>query len=97
MLRLQCLCVPIFRSLVDAVKTRDDVLVRLEGLRYRGHNDKQNVSQKAKVGCGPCCATPTRVAIPNSFALGANDLRKQQTIDLWAARGPWGPMRFVAI
>ena len=83
--------------LFDAVGTRDDVLARLEGLRCKGHNDKRNVCQKAKVGFCPCCAIPTHVAIPNSFALGGNGIRKQQTIDLWAAFGPWGPRRFVAM
>ena len=29
--------------LFDSVQTRDDVLVRLEGLRCKGHNGKQNV------------------------------------------------------
>ena len=82
--------------LFDAAKTRDDVLVRLEGLRCKSHNDKQNVCQKAKVGFCPCCAIPTHVAIPNSYALGENDFRNQQAIDPWAAFGPWGPRRSAA-
>ena len=74
--------------LFDAVGTRDDVLARLEGLRCKGHNDKQNVCLKAKVGYCPCGAIPTHVGIPNSYVLGKNDSRKQQAIDLWAAFGP---------
>ena len=79
------------------VKVRDDVLVRLEGLRCKGHNDKSSVCQKTKAGYCPCCTIPTHVAIPNSFVLGAGGVRKQQTIGPWAAFGPWGPRRFVAI
>ena len=33
--------------LFGGVKTRDDVLVHLEGLRRKGHNGKSNVCQKA--------------------------------------------------
>ena len=40
--------------LFGPVGTRDDVLVRLEGLRCKGHSDKQAVCQKAKVGYCPC-------------------------------------------
>ena len=42
--------------LFGPVGTRDDVLVRIEGLRRKGRNDKHNVCQKAKVGYCPCCA-----------------------------------------
>ena len=80
--------------LFDAIGTRDDVLVRLEGLRCKGRNDKQNVCRAEKVGNRPCCAIPTHVGIPNSYVLGENDFRKQQAIDLWAAFGPWGAKTF---
>ena len=80
--------------LFGPVGTRDDVLVRIEGLRRKGHYDKHNVCQKAKVGYCPCCTIPTHVGIPMSYRLGENDDRKQQAIDLWAQFGPWGHRRF---
>ena len=83
--------------LLDSVGTRDDVLVRLEGLRCKGHNDKQNVCQKAKVGYCPCYAISTHIGIPNSYILGGNDSREQQAVDLWAAFGPWRARRSCAM
>ena len=65
--------------LFGPVGTRDDVLVRIEGLRRKGRNDKGNVRQKAKVGYCPCCAIPTHVGIPMSYRPGENDGRKQQS------------------
>ena len=83
--------------LCGPVGTRDDVFVRLEGLRRKGHNDKGNVRQKAKVGYCPCCVAPTHVGIPTSYLPGENDGRKHQAIDLRAKFGPWKPRRFRAL
>ena len=82
--------------LFGAVGTRDDLLVRLDGLHCRGHSDR-NLRQKAKVVYCACCVIPTHVGIPNSYCLGEFDARKQQGIDLWAQFGPWGPRRFSAV
>ena len=81
----------------NSVATRDDVLVRIEGLRCKGRYDKQNICQKVKVGFCPFCSTPTHVAIPTSYRLGEYDDRKLQAIDLRAQFGPWGPRRFCAL
>ena len=61
---------PSSAGLFDDVKVRDDVLVRLEGLRRTGHNDKSSVRQKAKVGV-------------QSMLYNSNPRRNPEFICLW--------------
>ena len=82
--------------LFGKIGARDELLVRLEGLHCKGHNDR-GVCQKAKVAYCPCCVIPTHVAIPMSYSLGEHDARKQEAIDIWAQYGPWGQRRLCAI
>ena len=83
--------------LFHRIGARDEVLVRLEGIRRKGHDDRKAICQKAKIENCPCWEIPTHVAVTRSFARGTYDRRKEQTIDMWAEFGPWGPRRFCAI
>ena len=83
--------------LFGPVQARSDLLIRLVGRRCKGHSDRQSVTQRAKVGYCPCCATPTHVAVPLSYELGKDDRRKRTSMDLWAQFGPWAQRRHAAI
>ena len=82
--------------LFDLIGVRDEILIRIDGLRCKGHKSSETC-QKAKLGYCPRCAIPTHIAIPNSFELGEFPIRKQQVMDLWAKHGPWGPRRLAAM
>ena len=73
------------------------ILIRLVGPVSKGHDAKNPVTQRAKVGYCPCCAMATHVAIPRVYSLGEFNLLKHRGLSLWMKHGPWAGRKLAAL
>ena len=83
--------------LFGPIGTTHEILIRIEGRRCKGHSDRTQNTQRAKLGYCPCCTRPTHVALPFSYDLGVDDPHKRVAMDLWAEWGPWGQRRYAGV
>ena len=64
-------------------------LSRLLGTSSCAHSEnKTDITQRAEVGCWPCCARATHVATPPTYALGEYPPLKARVLALWGNSGP---------
>ena len=70
--------------LVERCEGDGRVLVRIIGARAQAHkgSEEGDMTQRAKVGCSPCCARPTNVAAPPLYLVGEYLSRKAHGVEL---------------
>ena len=72
-------------------------LVRQEGRVSRGRCAKKgHITKRSKVGYGPCRTSPTHIAEPSPYEVGAFDYLEAGQMALWAEFGPRGGRRSAA-
>ena len=72
-------------------------LIRLVGPASEGHDAKNNLAQKVKVGFCSCCSQATHLAVPSSSKLGAYSELEGLGMRLWADERPWEGRRLAAV